>query len=187
MRRSMLIAAVGLTAVAGLAGCGSSKGSDGASATTTTAAASAAGSGDATVASFTEQANALCASFEKKVDDMIGQSVSQGAAAQTDAAQAEFLAQGNTLVGDLASQMKALPQPDALSSQLQAIYADIAQMQSVTEQGITALQQGDTAQFTALSDQATTLSDSMDQQFDAIGVTACGSGAGSGTTTTTTG
>ena len=177
MRRSMLIAAVGLTAVVGLAGCGSSKSSDGASSTTVAA------SGDATVASFTQQANALCASFEKKVDDMISQGLTQGAAAQTPAAQAEFLAQGNALIGDLATEMKALPQPTELSTQLQAIYADIAQMQSLTEQGITALQQGNTAQYTTLSDQATTLQSSLDQQFDAVGVPACGSGAGSTSTT----
>jgi maltose-binding protein MalE len=184
----MLLAAVGLTAVVGLAGCGTSKSSEGAStstSTSTTATATAAASGDASVASFTQQANALCTSFEKQVDDMITQGMTDSSAADTDAGQAEFLTKGNDLVGQLISQMKALPQPESLSTQLESIYAQAAQVQSLTEQGVTLLQQGQgqSQQFQALSDQASTASDSLDQQFQAVGITVCSSGSDSTATT----
>lgn len=184
MRRSTLIAAVGLTAVVGLAGCGSSKSSEASAGTTTTTAA-------VTVATFTQQAEAACTSFGNQMDEMMTQAVKDGSDMSTASGELAFITKGNDMLTQLISELKAIPQPAELSSQLQSIYGQLDQLESLTAQSITALQQGQTAQFNSLSDQSDPIGDSVNQAFDAIGLKSCGSGAlggsGSGSTTTTAG
>jgi hypothetical protein len=134
--------------------------------TTTASATPVAGSSEA---DFAAQANALCSKFNDQVA-----AVPQPTET-TPAALGAYLDQALSLLDQQITELKALTPPasvsPAWSKVLQTIEAEQAQIKALVPK----LKAGDTA---AISQMQSISSDDINSQFDALGMTTCGSGSG---------
>ncbi len=135
----------------------------------TTASTVGAGASGATAAEFAAQANALCAKFDGQI----------AAVAQptetTPAALGAYLDQALTLLDQQIAELKALSPPASVSTAWAKILQTIDAEQVQIEALIPRLKSGDATAITAM--QAIS-SDDINAQFDALGMTTCGSGSG---------
>ena len=135
-------------------------------ASTTTTAAAVAPAGGSTDEAFAAQGNALC----KKFNDQVA-AVPQPTAT-TPAALGAYLDQAVALLDQQIAELRALTPPASASAAwakvLQTIDAERAQIQAV----IPRLKAGDA---TAINEMQAISSDDINSQFDALGMTTCGS------------
>jgi hypothetical protein len=195
MNRKMIVA-VGLSALLCLSACGSTKkeadqvsasaekaaepasdtsapaSTDTTAAPTTsttatpTTAAPSTGPADATDAAFIAQGNALCAKFNDQAD-----SVAQPTDTTPEAIGA-YLDGLLTLYRQQVGQMKALTPSPTLAGQWAGILTTLDAEGAKIESAVTRLKAGDTSAMNDLSPSST---DDINAQFDAIGMTTCGS------------
>jgi hypothetical protein len=167
IRTRTAIAAVSLAAIALVAGCSSSK--DDASSSTTVAAASSGGS--TTKAAFVSAASEICAKGNTQMGSVgsgeNGDTLTQGLPGLKEQAQ---------ILGDMISQLQALPQPTGADSTT-ALYPPLEQMTTALDQMVTAAESNDEAAAAKAATQLNTASDQANQVWDAYGITTCGSGS----------
>ncbi len=126
----------------------------------------AAGSSDA---DFAAQGNALCAKFNDQVA-----AVPQPTAT-TPAALGAYLDQALTLLDQQIAELKALTPPASASQAWTKVVPTIEAEQAQIKALVPRLKAGDTA---AISEMQSISSDDINSQFDALGMTTCGSGSG---------
>jgi len=137
--------------------------------TTSTTAASGTPAAGSDGADFANQANALCARFNDQVAAVPQPTVT------TPAALGAYLDTALSLLDQQIAELKALTPPASISPAwtkvLQTIEAEQAQIKALVPK----LKAGDTA---AISQMQSISSDDINSQFDALGMTTCGSGSG---------
>jgi hypothetical protein len=171
VRKPLLIAAIGLTAVLGIGGCSSSTSSDRASSATTA-------EGTITAAYLTA-ANTICAA----VDTQINALDPSGSNDTTPEQMATFFTTAADDLSGALTKLKALPEPTALSSQLQAVYAQNDQLVTELQKGATAAGQNQLEEVAAISTQFQADQTAANEAWDAIGASECGTPTGSTSTT----
>jgi hypothetical protein len=127
-------------------------------------------------ATYDSQANAICKSYSSKLSSLGSSLQSSSSASQVE----QVLNQAITVAQQGTSKLEALPRPSGESSSLAAAYQ--VQEQQVTElKNLLAAVQADNP-TEIKSDEAgfEATETSVNQKFDALGLTTCGSGSSSG-------
>ena len=145
--------------------------------TATLAAGACGGSSAPSKASYDKQADAICATYNSKL-----RAAGAGLASSSSVAQAEdALSSAVSLAQQGETKLESLKQPSGEGAQLKKVYA--AQQAQVTDlhNAVVALKANNTAAAKSAISAAASSSTAIDQQFDALGLTTCGSGTSSST------
>lgn len=125
-------------------------------------------------ASYIVKANALCAAYNLKVK-ALGEPVT-GAGAQ---ATGVYLGKAAALSAEETAKLQALPTPKGDKDTLVGLYARQASQVSELKAAVKALGANDTVSAEDSIKQLTDSGPGLDKDFDAYGLTACGSQSGS--------
>jgi hypothetical protein len=143
---------------------------------TTIAAGCSSSSGSApTKADYDRQANAICQTYNSKLK-AIGTTISDASSNQQVAAE---LTEAVSLGKQGSAKLEALTKPDGQSAALNKVYADQDEQVRQIQALATALNQNDTAKAQSIENPLNTGNGPLNEEFDAVGLTTCGSGSSS--------
>jgi len=128
-----------------------------------------------TQAAYDKQANALCQTYNAKLKAM-GATITSASSKQQVASE---LAKAVTLAKQGSAQLKALAKPAGQSAGLDKVYADQDAQVSQIQAFASALQANDSAKAQSIENALNAGNGRLNQEFDALGLTACGSGSSS--------
>lgn len=139
---------------------------------TTTRPTSTTTSAGAAKATFLAQGNALCATMNQR-------SAALGTVLQDPNSTPEQIAtaldQSAAIVDESVAGLRALAQPPGDEAQLAAMYAGVDQLSATITQMSAAVRALDQATFSSLNDQLQAQTDTVNAEFNAYGLTTCGS------------